>query len=66
MPSTPDRQSAPAQSALEPIGDPDDAEGTGDFAEEHDHTVVDPDEPDSGETESPGRFSGGLDREGPP
>jgi hypothetical protein len=47
----------------EPIGDPDD---TGDFADEHDHTIVDPDEPDSGETESPDRYSGGLDGEGPP
>lgn len=53
----------------EPIGDPDDdadTAGTADFAGEHDHTVVDPDEPDSGETESPDRYSGGLDREGPP
>jgi hypothetical protein len=62
--STSDRKSAPAQAPIEPIGDPDD-DGA-DFADEHDHTVVDPDEPNSGETESPGRFSGGLDREGPP
>ncbi|MFI6073182.1 hypothetical protein ACIA5C_16510 [Actinoplanes sp. NPDC051343] len=58
-----DQSSGKTQAPLEPIGDPDD---TGDFADEHDHTVVDPDEPDSGGTESPDRYSGGLDREGPP
>jgi hypothetical protein len=61
-----DQTSGTAQAPLEPIGDPDDAAETGDFADEHDHTVVDPDEPDSGESESPDRYSGGLDGEGPP
>jgi len=58
-----DQSSGSTRAPLEPIGDPDD---TGDFADEHDHTIVDPDEPDSGETESPDRYSGGLDGEGPP
>jgi hypothetical protein len=58
-----DQTNAEPQRPTEPIGDPDD---TTDFSDEHADTVVDPDEPDSGETESPGRFSGGLDREGPP
>jgi hypothetical protein len=56
-------QKADDSRPVEPIGDPDD---TGDFADEHDHTIVDPDEPDSGATESPDRYSGGLDGEGPP
>ena len=58
-----DQSSAQTHAPLEPLGDPDD---TGDFADEHDHTIVDSDEPDSGEEESPDRYSGGLDREGPP
>ena len=64
MTTTPDPGSGPSQAVVEPIGDPDEVDG--DFAEEHGETVVDPDEPDSGETESPDRYSGGLDREGPP
>ena len=47
---------------MEPIGDPD--ADTGDFAEEHEHTEVTTE--DTGEPESPGRWSGGLDQEGPP
>jgi hypothetical protein len=66
MPTTSDRVSDPARAVVEPIGDPDEAGDDSDFAEEHEETVVDPDEPDSGETESPDRYSGGLDREGPP
>ena len=48
---------------MEPIGDPDDQ--TGDFAEEHEATEVAPEDGD-GETESPRRWSGGLDVDGPP
>ncbi|MEU4623460.1 hypothetical protein AB0G04_26240 [Actinoplanes sp. NPDC023801] len=48
---------------MEPIGDPD--EETGDFAEEHELTEVD-DEMTDDEPESPDRWAGGLDREGPP
>jgi hypothetical protein len=54
----------PARMSLEPIGDPDDQNG--DFAEEHEQTEVDADQQHDGETESPDRFSGGLDGEGPP
>jgi hypothetical protein len=51
---------------LEPIGDPDEAPGS-DFADEHAQTVVDPDESDEGESESPGTFAGGMeDGDGPP
>jgi hypothetical protein len=51
--------------ALEPLGDPEDT--TGDFADEHDQFVVEgDDEPAGGEEESPDRYAGGLDREGPP
>ncbi|GID93220.1 hypothetical protein ACFQFC_04880 [Amorphoplanes digitatis] len=53
---------------LEPLGDPD--EQTGDFAEEHEQFVVEKADGESdgneGERESPGRYGGGLDREGPP
>jgi hypothetical protein len=49
---------------MEPIGDPDD--DTGDFAEEHDNTEVSGSDTDDGETESPDRYTGGLDQEGPP
>ena len=49
---------------MEPIGDPGD--DTGDFAEEHESTEVTSDDEDGGETESPDRFTGGLDRDGPP
>ena len=49
---------------MEPIGDPD--EETGDFAEEHELTEVTPEDGDDGETESPARWSGGLDQDGPP
>jgi hypothetical protein len=56
---------------LEPLGDPDD--DTGDFAGEHDQFVVEGGdeadgaaESDDAEPESPGRYAGGLDREGPP
>ncbi|GLZ00248.1 hypothetical protein [Actinoplanes sp. NBRC 103695] len=45
----------------EPIGDPDD--DGGDFAEEHEQTEVTPS--DEGEPESPDRYSGGLDDDGP-
>jgi hypothetical protein len=48
---------------MEPIGDPDD--DTGDFAEEHELTEVTAAEADD-EPESPDRWTGGLDREGPP
>lgn len=47
---------------MEPIGDPDD---TGDFAEEHESTEVTTEETDN-EPESPDRFTGGLDHDGPP
>ena len=50
---------------MEPIGDPDD--DGGDFAEEHESTDVNSDEEDAaGEQESPGRFTGGLENDGPP
>jgi len=49
---------------MEPIGDPD--EETGDFAEEHELTEVAGDEPEDQEPESPDRWAGGLDTEGPP
>ncbi|MEV7621765.1 hypothetical protein [Actinoplanes sp. NPDC089786] len=51
---------------MEPIGDPD--EETGDFAEEHEQTEVATAEQDGddGETESPERYTGGLDGDGPP
>ena len=49
---------------MEPIGDPDDQ--TGDFAEEHETTEVTTEEDSDGETESPGRFTGGMDSDGPP
>ena len=48
---------------MEPIGDPD--EETGDFAEEHETTEVTV-EDEGGETESPDRWTGGMDDEGPP
>jgi hypothetical protein len=52
-------------SGLEPLGDPDDQ--TGDFAGEHEQFVTEPDDADHREEEeSPGRYAGGLDREGPP
>ena len=47
---------------MEPIGDPDD--DTGDFAEEHRLTEVTEAEADE-EPESPDRWTGGLNREGP-
>lgn len=51
------------ENRLEPIGDPDD--DGGDFAGEHENFTTD--EPATEpEPESPGRYSGGLDREGPP
>jgi hypothetical protein len=54
-----------SSSGIEPLGDPDDE--TGDFAEEHENFTVDgSDESDDGEPESPDRYAGGLDREGPP
>ncbi|MEU7903441.1 hypothetical protein [Actinoplanes sp. NPDC049118] len=57
-----------AGAGLEPLGDPD--EQGGDFAEEHQQFVVEKadDEGDGseGEQESPGRYGGGLDQEGPP
>ena len=49
---------------MEPIGDPD--EELGDFAEEHELTEVAGEEDSSGEPESPGRWTGGMDEEGPP
>jgi hypothetical protein len=64
MPTSGSDSTAPA-SGLEPLGDPD--EETGDFAGEHDQFVVEGvEEPDEGESESPDRYTGGLDREGPP
>jgi hypothetical protein len=48
---------------MEPIGDPD--EETGDFAEEHEQTEVAAEEAE-GEPESPDRFTGGMDSDGPP
>lgn len=48
---------------MEPIGDPD--EEVGDFAEEHETTEVSQEERDR-EPESPERFTGGLDEDGPP
>jgi hypothetical protein len=50
---------------LEPLGDPDEDPDT-DFADEHQQTVVDADEADDGEQESPSGWAGGLDRDGPP
>ena len=50
-------------SCMEPIGDPD--EETGDFAEEHEQTEVSAEEEDR-EPESPERYTGGLDSDGPP
>ncbi|MDI6100225.1 hypothetical protein QLQ12_16595 [Actinoplanes sp. NEAU-A12] len=47
---------------MEPIGDPDD---TGDFAEEHESTEVTADDPDR-EPESQGRWTGGMEQDGPP
>jgi hypothetical protein len=49
---------------MEPLGDPDD--DTGDFAEEHQATEVTVDDDEGGETESPQRWTGGLDEDGPP
>ncbi|MEU4422077.1 hypothetical protein AB0F81_15740 [Actinoplanes sp. NPDC024001] len=49
---------------MEPIGDPD--EETGDFAEEHELTEVETEEEGDGETESPERWTGGMDQDGPP
>jgi hypothetical protein len=51
---------------MEPIGDPDGE--TGDFAEEHENTEVTTaeDGDGEGEPESPDRWTGGMDREGPP
>jgi hypothetical protein len=51
--------------ALEPIGDPDEGPGA-DFADEHQQTVVDPDEAGDGEQESPSGWAGGLEHDGPP
>jgi hypothetical protein len=49
----------------DPLGDPDEEPGS-DFADEHQQTVVDPDDPDDGETESPDTWAGGMDGDGPP
>lgn len=50
---------------MEPIGDPDDE--TGDFAEEHENTeVTTAEDDDEAEPESPARWTGGMEREGPP
>jgi hypothetical protein len=51
------------EAAVDPIGDPDE---TGDFAEEHESTEVDADDADTGETESPEPYAGGLEADGPP
>jgi hypothetical protein len=54
-----------SSAGLEPIGDPD--EQTGDFADEHQDFVVEKDDDeDGGEEESPSRYGGGLQGEGPP
>ena len=50
---------------LEPIGDPDEEPGS-DFADEHQQTVVDPDDSGDGEAESPRGWAGGMDDDGPP
>lgn len=50
---------------LEALGDPDEAPGS-DFADEHAQTLVDPDDAEDGETESPDTWAEGLDGEGPP
>jgi hypothetical protein len=64
MPTSPSDSTA-RPSGLEPLGDPDG--DTGDFAEEHEQFVVeDSEEPRGEETESPDRYAGGLDHEGPP
>ena len=47
---------------LEALGDPDD--DGGDFADEHEQFVVG--DSDDGESESPQRYTGGLDGDGPP
>lgn len=50
---------------MEPIGDPD--EEVGDFADEHEQTEVTPaEDDDEGETESPRRWTGGMEDDGPP
>jgi hypothetical protein len=61
-----DQSSGKPSAPLEPLGDPDETADSADFADEHNHTIVEPDEPDGGESESPNRYSGGLDGEGPP
>ena len=48
---------------MDPIGDPDE---TGDFAEEHESTEVEPDESEDGESESPKPYAGGMDADGTP
>jgi hypothetical protein len=64
MPTSRPDSTAP-DSGLQALGDPDD--DTGDFADEHDQFVVEGnEEPDGGEQESPDRYTGGLDGEGPP
>jgi hypothetical protein len=49
---------------MEPIGDPD--EQTGDFAEEHELTEVTTEQDDDRKPESPDRWTGGMDSDGPP
>ena len=58
--ATTEHESPAAGSGLEPLGDPDD--DTGDFADEHEQFVVD--DQDDGESESPGRYAGGLGSKG--
>ncbi|HEY0000148.1 MAG TPA: hypothetical protein VGB74_06825 [Actinoplanes sp.] len=59
---TTEHETPAAGSGLEPLGDPDD--DTGDFADEHQQFVADA--KDDGESESPQRYAGGFDGDGPP
>ena len=48
---------------LEPIGDPDEEPGS-DFADEHQQTVVEPDDQQGGEADSPTTWAGGASGDG--
>jgi hypothetical protein len=59
---TPGHEPPTTGRALQPLGDPD--EDIPDFAGEHERFVVEEsDDADGGESESPDRYAGGLDRE---
>ena len=62
--SHPVQQNQGRQGAMEPIGDP--GEELGDFAEEHEQTEVSTEEDNDREPETPARYTGGLDTDGPP